>query len=328
MLKKGITMMLAAGCLAGAFGAQTAMAEEASLKIGLGVPFLATDFFISLNDKLNALAEADGNEVKTYVFDGDFSKQISQMEDMAADECDVILTFATTDAVNDTAKKLKDQGKTVVLLGGGSNPEIKDCADYMISQIDFDMAQMVAQQASDWVDATFPDAEDGSIEFAVISTTFDPNSNSNSEGLKSIEELNSKVKVVEFYDMGTGSDGSLVQSYANQALTAHPNLHGFLCYSADWAEFTNQEIINLPGADLSQYGIFMENQTEQSYQLIQECADGKDTSVIRGLVTNQLQIADIAYKGCLKELDADENNFVELPLDAITCENIGDYINQ
>lgn len=81
---------------------------------------------------------------------------------------------------------------------------------------------MRRRPAADWIDASFPDAEDGSIEVAVFENSSNDLFQQRAEGLKQVEELTSKAKIVEVYDLaGQQNSGAKCQEYADALFLSH-----------------------------------------------------------------------------------------------------------
>ena len=65
-------------------------------------------------------------------------------------------------------------------------PDNLDAYDSVTVADQYQIGEAIAQNASDWVDATFPDAEDGSIDAVIIKLPTDAENIKRDEGMDTI----------------------------------------------------------------------------------------------------------------------------------------------
>lgn len=304
---------------------QTAAKEAGEIKVehvGVIFPTLASEFLSSIANELKGLLEEKGCKVELVSSDDDSAKEMQQLETFASMGVDTVVIFpigATAGEVGNSLQKLRDQGIRVVVMGNMVSPGTFD----VISRIpQSNVGGTTAQLAADWIDATFPDAADGSVEVAVIETTMSPDAKECSEALHKVEELTSKAKIVEVYDHPFTEPVTKVQDSLEIMLTNHPDIKAVLTYSEVQGMAVNEMIMGKNEMDKANFGVFTTGLSGASGKLLKGSVE--NNSVIRGTVYYGAtsDIVDAIFGTA--EVDAD--NIAYGNVTPVTPENVDDFL--
>lgn len=85
------------------------------------------------------------------------------------------------------------------------------------------------------IEKTFPDAEDGSVEIAIIEERDSDDAIRRSDGLHEIEKLTSKAKVVYVAEQTITDGATKAQELADALFLQHPDVKCILTYGTDIA---------------------------------------------------------------------------------------------
>lgn len=295
-------------------------------KIGVSIITLGAEFFSDLDNKIHNRLEAAGYEVITVSCEANAATQVSDLENLITMGCEAIFFFAVDpDALNDVCKKGREAG--IKMYGIACTIDDKDAYDKIINTDQYSAGVADAELAAEWIEKTFPDAEDGSVEVAVIGYTASVDGNNRTDGEKKITELTSKAKVVELYDLAGATDTNIkAQEYAEMMQGQYPNLKCIIAYGCDSALGANEVYMRDAELNRDEFAIFGVDTSEAIYNQIK--ASMTNDSLIRGTVSLGDDLSLDVWE-CLIDADLeymDENNCVYKPVKKITTENIGDYI--
>lgn len=112
-----VAMVIIPGCKTAtvaettAAAAATTAAAKAPVKVGISIGVIGSPFCEGLRDGSKAMTEELGGTPVVVVADGDATLQATQIEDLVAQGCQVVLCFAVdTDAITASAKYCQDKG--------------------------------------------------------------------------------------------------------------------------------------------------------------------------------------------------------------------------
>ena len=134
-----------------------------------------------------------------------------------------------------------------------------------------------AQFASDWVDKNYPDAEDDSIEAVLFTMSISDNINERCDGLRKIEELNSKVKIVEDYDIPMDNYLVKVKENADVMMQQYPDVKVILAYSDVFNIVIDEAMMANADFDASQICSVAVDKTDATLEKIQLSKDNEST---------------------------------------------------
>jgi ABC-type sugar transport system substrate-binding protein len=294
-------------------------------KIGFSTITLGSEFFSQLDDACREYFEAAGYEMITVSCEGNSATQISDIENLISMNCDAIVLFASDPAaIEDVCATAVAEGiKVYPIATSFSN---RDAYTYIQGTNQYDTGVNCAEMASRWIDETFPDAEDGSIEVAIIGNTQGQEASDRTDGMYTLADINSKVKIVEMFDLSGANDSQVkAQEYADTIYTKYPDCKVVLAYGVD-SELGANERFMANGVNVPEFAIFGVDTSEVAYQEIQKSITNE--SCIRGTVNLgddlALNIFDL-LTGAYDDL-ADENGMINTPSTQIDASNISDYV--
>ena len=147
-MKKLVALILAIAVAVGLTA--VASAEGDKIKIGYDIYFLGNSWSVQLYQEFKYDAEnlyADQVDVTSVESEGDISKQIANLEDLIAQEVDVIITTPNdTTALNSTLQDAMDAGIKVILLCAGIDG---DCYDTLITVDEVEFGRVGGQWLAD-----------------------------------------------------------------------------------------------------------------------------------------------------------------------------------
>lgn len=281
---KKIVGMLLVMCMAAALivpaMADTEGADMTGKKVGFSPVMMSSEFFAGMSDDMEAYFTANGMKYSSADANGDVQTQIQNLENFVQMDMDYIIMFAVdASAICDAAIAARSQGKFVINIG--TVLEQRDAYDVCINVDQFDSGAVVSQMAAEWIEKTFPDAADGSVEVAIIEERDSDDAIRRSDGLHEIEKLTSKAKVVYVAEQTITDGATKAQELADALFLQHPDVKCILTYGTDIAQGSD-EIALQKVENKDQFAIFTVDTPEFIRNKIKESAD--NTSTIRGTV--------------------------------------------
>lgn len=171
--------------------------------------------------------------------------------------------------------------KGVFVINIGTVLEQRDAYDVCINVDQFDSGEVAAELAAEWIEATFPDAEDGSIEVGIIEERDSDDAIRRSDGLHEIEKMTSKATVVYVAEQTISDGATKAQELADAMFLQHPDVKCVLTYGTDIAQGTD-EIALQKVENKDEFCIVTVDTPEFIRNKLKESTD--NTSLIRGTV--------------------------------------------
>lgn len=283
---KRLVAMLLTGCMALGTLGTAAFAEEAAgddmtgKKVGFSPVMMSSEFFAGMSDDMEAYFTEHGMEYSSADANGSVETQVQNVENFVSMGMDYIIMFAVdASAICDAAIAARDAGAFVINIG--TVLEQRDAYDVCINVDQYESGAVVAQMASDWIDATFPDAEDGSIEVAILEERDSEDAIRRSDGLHEIETLNSKAKVVYVAEQMISDGATKAQELTEMMFLNNPDVKCIITYGTDMAQGSD-EIALGKVENKDEFAIFTVDTPEFIRGKIKESAE--NASLIRGTV--------------------------------------------
>lgn len=207
----------------------TAEAAKSDYFIGYSTLTTEGDFMSSLATALEERFTAQGAKFEVASCDLNPAKQIEQIENFISLGVDGLLIMAVDpSSLTDVIKKARSQGVKVVAFS-------QETAEYdmFIGSDEYATGKQEANMAAQWIEKTFPDAAAGSVEVAIFENRDKPTAAERSDGLKEIEKLTDKAKVVQVVGVDTTPKSG--QSAAENLLLSYPDVKVILSYNGDTA---------------------------------------------------------------------------------------------
>lgn len=266
---------------------------------------MSNDFFQALKGAFEGGFKAAG--WNTEFTSGEFNPQtqITAVENYIAMDVDVIFIWAVAPGPLDAvAQQAMDAGIKVIAF-------VQTLANYDAAMLSDDnrLAKDEIYLASKWVDETFPDAADGSVPCAIISMDSTEVTKTQAATLKTVAEINPKIKVATVYNI----DGETVEAgvkAAENIYTTNPEVQLILTVNAAPALGANNYFtgISSPVKDYSKLGIFTVNGGTELFGPIKDSATDKAplrgtviTSGIDATIADMLLLANGVMSGEYKD---------------------------
>lgn len=287
-------------------------------------PTLDIDFYSTMADVMRGQAEAADWKVEVVSYDFDSAAQAAQLEECESLGVTHIITCAQDpDAVEDICIHLRERGINISMFAlAPSNPDAYDSATVADQ---YRIGEAIAKNASNWVNDTFPDAEDGSIDTILIEVPADAENIKRAEGMETISE-NPKIHVVQTCKLN-GEDPAEVQSVIDTMMQEYPETKVVLCHFSSLAQAADDSAMGYSQLDRENFGIFSGDWDAELAARIQASEDNE--SLIRATGTYATDAMEIQFPVCTGEYNRllnDQKQYV-YPVVRITPNNIKDYLN-
>jgi ribose transport system substrate-binding protein len=294
--------------------ADTAVPPAAAKPIlAVSLPALDNPLMLAFQDAFKGTF-GDKFDVQVSSADGNANTQATQIENYTAMKPAFLFVMAVEPTSIVPKLEAARQAGVKVLFAGG-DPGSENAYDSVMKMNQFLSGEYAALMAKQWVDATYPEAADGSIETAIFESTLNPEAVDRSAGLKMISEPYLKNAKGEYID-ATGNVVSDANKVANPAyspkvkvvqtvqaemfqagqtamqniLTTNPNVKLVIAYAGDGGMGASQAIMDeyAKGTgvsvidDLSKVGVFSVGMIGAEGPAVLDSSTGK--GVFRGTI--------------------------------------------
>lgn len=298
-------------------------------RIGLSMGTSNTEFCMKVMAELEAAcAENPDVELITQSADSDANMQVTNIDNLVTMGVDALCVYPVDPEIcADAMKRARDAGISVIIVD--QIPSDTDSFDIGISVSMHDLGVGVNEMTSDWIDATFPDAENGTVKCGVLGLWVTEQFAERCDVFNEMADYNPKAVVCESYDCGVANFATETAQNVEILLQKHPDVRAILCFTdsqAVIAEETIQKNKDALGLDLSKIGIFTVDHSTTSYDLLGKSASGE--SCLRGIVTTNLDLGKLMYRCAIGEFDTSElenGKILYQPIEKISAENMDDY---
>lgn len=289
--------------------------------VGFSAMTFSDNWMVTTDEGLEAYCKERGYDYTKASAEGVAATQVNQIENMITQGCDVILiTPLDLEALHDVMKKASEQGVTCVYIGDPFEGEEPFAICLNVDQREF--GSKTARAAADWIEKTYPDAADGSIEVAVFQEGSQDAFIARADGLHDVEKFTSKAKIVETYDLvGQANPKAMAQEYTDQLLLKHPDVKVIVSHSADYGIAIDEVIMRTAGVDPSTMAIFGCDWLESAAKAVEQSKNNEST--FRGFVESGDFTLAFLQAG-VGELEINDKLQALMPLYIITADNIED----
>lgn len=250
-------------------------------KVGFSALMMSTEFFTDMSNQMEEYFTSHGMEYSVADANGNAQTQIQTVENFVSMGMDYIICFVVdASSITDSLMKARESGAFIIIIG--TILDNKDAYDVCISISQRESGQVEAQIAADWIDATFPDAEDGSIKVGVLENSENEDAVARCEGLEEIVNYTSKAVIVETHETTQAEGAAAGQNYAEMMLMNNPDLKVILTYGTDQGQGANEAVMKDTTVNKDEFAVFTIDTAEFIRDKIRESVDG--SSVIRGTV--------------------------------------------
>jgi ABC-type sugar transport system substrate-binding protein len=321
-------------------------AAEKSI-IAVSLPALDNPLMLGFQNAFKGAFGAD-YDVQVASADGNAVTQATQVENFTAMKVKFLFVMPV-ESTSLVPKLIAAREAGVSVLVAGGDPGNAEAYDGVMMMNQFLSGQFEAWMAKQWVDATYPDAADGSLETVIFESTLNTEAAARSAGLKMITEpylkdvdgeyidaagavvteanrienpaYSSKVKVVQTVQAEMFQAG---QTAMQNALTTNPDVKLVLAYAGDGGMGASQAIIDefAKGAgvsaidDLSKVAVFGVGMIGPEGQAVLDSATNK--TVFRGTIRFGGDLVGRTIEIAGKMLNGEIPGIIYDPLDVVT----------
>lgn len=257
--------------------ASSAQTQTGKPVVALCLPTLDNPLMVQIKDSFN---EAFGKDYQVEVAsaNNDATTQSIQIENFTTMKAKLIFISAIeVTSLIPSIEKARKNGTKVAIIGSDPGPNV---ADLVMTTNNFMAGEVCAKMAKEWIEKTYPNAADNSIEAALLVASRNPDDLSRSNGLKMISEPFCKNKEGAYVDINGNpisdnkgnylsgkSDADRVpnpaycpkvkivtsveaamfadaQNAMDNILTQYPKVRVVICYSSDGANGASQTILD------------------------------------------------------------------------------------
>jgi ABC-type branched-subunit amino acid transport system substrate-binding protein len=241
------------------------------MKVCYLIPALANTFLNNLSTSVKAQAAADGVEVFVYGADeGGATQQFNQAENCISMGVNAMIVMAAGEPASmfPSVQEAHKAGIKVI----GVPPGDLEPFDAIMHTNQYEDGVKMAQMGCNFINKTYPDAANGSVEVAIIGNpTGGEQMKLRWDGMNTIANC-PKAKVVQTLDLAEPSI-TAAASAAENILTAHPNVKVFLVNGSAGAQGVAQTIKTLANVDISKYGVFAGDMDPTVIPIVTSCKD-------------------------------------------------------
>ena len=314
-----VAMMILVGCSSQDNSSDGQDSTEYEHFVGFSANTFSDNWMVTTSEELEELCTNAGYRYTALGAEGVAATQVSQIENMVTMGCDyLVVSPVDPDALHDVLKDASSKGVKIVMTGH----QYDDDEPFVISvsgdQREFGAS--AAKAAAAWIDETFPDAEDGSVEVALFINSTYETFVERADGMADVEKLTSKAKIVETYDLiGQADANTKVQEYTDQLLMSHPNIKVIVSHSSDYGNAIDEVIMRTAGLDTDNMGIFSCDWLVATADSLKASSEGK--SVIRAFIDSGNYTKDL-FNALTGELATDENGIAWINFYTWTVDNV------
>ena len=316
--------------------------------IAVCLPALDNPLMLGFQDAFKGAFGAD-YDVQVASADGNPNTQATQVENFTAMKVKFMFVMPV-ESTSLVPKLIAARQAGVSVLVAGGDPGNAEAYDGVMMMNQYLSGMYEAWMAKQWVDETYPDAADGTIETVIFESTLNTEAAARSNGMKMIAEpylknvkgeyvdsagnvvaeadkianpaYSSKVKVVQVIQAEMFQAG---QTAMQNALTTNPNVKLVLAYAGDGGMGASQAILDEfakgPGVsaieDLNKVAVFGVGMIGAEGPAVLDSATNK--TVFRGTIRFGGDLVGRTIEWAVKMLAGEVPGIIYDPLDVVTA---------
>ena len=279
------------------------------------IPDTANPFLSQLTEAVKAKFAQDGVEVLISGAGGNATTQFNQIENCISSRVDAMIIMAALEPEGVEASVLEAKAAGIKVMGVPVDQQ--GPYDAIMHTDQYEIGTKMAGMACDFINATYPDAADDSVEVAVIGTKGTELLKKRTEGMETVDDC-PKAKLVQFVDVPETTISQGVTA-AENIFTANPNVKVILVTGDGGAQGIAEAMSAYAPDNLGEYAVFSGDVSPEMRDVIQSCETAYRGAVAIGGGPEEL--AQSTYDIVKKMLMGVEFPAETLdPLVTITCE--------
>lgn len=291
-------------------------AADEKIFLGFAAPLTSGEYWLNFSESVVAACEEKGVRCEVQSAEVDAVKQVEIINNFITAGVDYLMVDPIDpDAVVDALVAAREAGVYVII--SGSVPASEDAYDVALVASQQEVGNETAKATAEWIDNTFPEAAEGNVEVAVISTRMRPVDSERTDGFLKVAEYTTKATVIGEYNPPSDNSAAGVQEITDNIIQQYPNVKCFICYG-DWPVIAD-EALQRSTLDTSEIGLFGNDITEG---LVNGILDA--SSCIKGTVVSGNDVFELVAKIASGELKAEDKTY-PLNVEIVTADNVDDY---
>jgi ABC-type branched-subunit amino acid transport system substrate-binding protein len=234
------------------------------------IPESGNAFLSGLTEGVKEKFAADGVEVLIYGAEGNATTQFNQIENCISQGVSGMVIMAALEPEGVASAVLEAKAAGIKVMG----VPVDEMGPYdaIMHTDQYEIGTTMAEMACDWIEATYSDAEDDSVEVAVIGTKGTEHIKKRSEGMETIDQC-AKAKLVQFVDVPEATMTEAV-SAAENIFTANPNVKVILTVGDSGAQGVAEAMAAYAPNNLDEYAVFSGDVSPTTQELLPKCEAG------------------------------------------------------
>ncbi|MGW8179970.1 MAG: substrate-binding domain-containing protein, partial [bacterium] len=280
------------------------------------IPESGNAFLSGLTEGVKGKFASDGVEVLIFGAEGNATTQFNQIENCISQGVDGMIIMAALEPEAVAAAVLEAKAAGIKVMGVPVDEQ--GPYDAIMHTDQYEIGTTMADMACDWIDATYPDAADDSIEVAVIGTKGTEHIKKRSEGMETIDAC-AKAKLVQFVDVPEATISEAVSATEN-IFTANPDVKVILVVGDSGAQGAAEAIAAYAPDNLDEYAVFSGDVSPDTQELLPKCEAGayRGAVAIGGSLDDLIQSTYEIMKGMISSGDYPAETLD--PLTTFKCE--------
>lgn len=288
LLAAAFLMSLFAACSSGgqssaapsgsASAGSAAQDADGAKQVAFLAPMTSSEYWMTITENTKAACEAAGYTCTIYSAENDGATQLQQIENVTTMGVDAIV-IDPLDAASADDALIRAREAGIFVIQTGSVSDNLDSYDVAISASETEVGQAAAQAAADWIDATFPDAADGSVGVALYNFPFRPTDVERCEGFEKVTEYTAKASIAVRYELSLTNYATEVMDYAAVMMQQYPDVKCIISYSDTFANSIDEILRGTAGIDLTKVANITIDQSTATYTNITLSKNGESTVV-------------------------------------------------
>jgi len=261
------------------------------------IPESGNAFLSGLTEGVKSKFAADGVEVLIYGAEGNATTQYNQIENCISQGVSGMVIMAALEPEGVAAAVLEAKEAGIKVMGVPVDEQ--GPYDAIMHTDQYEIGTTMADMACDWIEATYPDAEDDSVEVAVIGTKGTENIKRRSEGMETVDAC-PKAKLVQFVDVPEATISEAVSATEN-IFTANPDVKVILVVGDSGAQGVAEAMAAYAPDNLDQYAVFSGDVSPDTQDLLPKCEAGayRGAVAIGGSLDDLIQSTYSIMKGMI-----------------------------
>jgi ABC-type branched-subunit amino acid transport system substrate-binding protein/ABC-type sugar transport system substrate-binding protein len=280
------------------------------------IPESGNAFLSGLTEGVKEKFAADGVEVMIFGAEGNATTQYNQIENCISQGVAGMIVMAAIEPEGVASAVLEAKKAGIKVMGVPVDQQ--GPYDAIMHTDQYEIGTTMAGMACDWINATYPDAADDSVEVAVIGTKGTENIKKRTEGMETIDAC-AKAKLVQFVDVPETTISEAVSATEN-IFTANPNVKVVLVVGDSGAQGVAQAMAAYAPNNLDEYAVFSGDVSPDTQEKLPKCEAGayRGAVAIGGSLDDLMQSTYEIMKGMISGGDYPAETLD--PLTTFRCE--------